>query len=554
VSRRLWAEALCVAAVFLVVAVVATWPMATDPAGLSLVRPTDNDYRFNLYVIFWGAHALTTDPLSLHHTNMFHPERYTFAYSDMELSHSLLMLPVILVAYNPVLTYNLLLLASMSIGGVGFYLLCRRLTNHRVAALVGALIFVFNSVHFTRYAQIQLFGDHWLPWFGWSMLTWLQQSGTDETSSRSQWKWPLLGAVFFCLTALSGAQPALFAGLLGASMVVFYATANRLWMSRRFWIGVLVIGAISTAVLGPILWPYTLVEGPMLDGRTLMDQLLGASASPSELLSSRSRFYLWLDETIGWPSALTGRGPRTYLFPGIVPYLLAALAVFGGGLRRDRERWFWLVLFVLALWMALGPRAGLYMAIEKVPVLRLLRVPSRVFMVAAFALSVLSAVGIEQLRGKLTRRAFAPILAGLLVLFATEAAYAPMTTWPYEPGPAPRHRFLAEQPGDFAVLEIPLDPGNYTISSRQVFNSIYHWKKLLVGYSGFQTDDNIRRLERLAATFPADAFVDELRDLGVRYVIVREDRLGPTHLRDLRAQPRLRLAQRFGETGIYTIE
>jgi len=554
VVRRLWVEALWVAALFVLVGVVATWPMATDAAGLSLVNPTDNDYRFNLYIIFWGAHALTTDPLSLHHTNMFHPERYTFAYSDMELSHSVLMLPVILLAYNPILTYNLLLLASISIGGLGFYLLCRRLTTHRVAALLGALIYVFNPVHFSRYSQIQMFGEHWLPWFGWALLIWLQQSGDDDPASRSRWKWPLVVAAFFCLTALSGAHPALFGGLLGASMVVFYGAVNHLWMRRRFWDGLLVIGVTSVAVLGPIFWPYFIVEGPMLDDRMMMNQLTRASAAPVELLSAGSRFYRWLDEATGWPSALLGRSPRTYLFPGLVPLLLAAVGVVGGGIRRNRDQLFWLLLFLLALWIALGPAAGLYMAIEKIPVLRLLRVPSRVFQVAAFALAVLSAFGVDWLRDRLSRGSWRPLLAGFLVLFAAEAIYAPMDTYPYVSEPAPRLRFLAEQPGDFAIVEIPLDPSNYTISARQLFNSIHHWKKLLVGYSGFQTDENLRRLERLAATFPTDDFIDELQDLGVRYVIVREDRLGRSRLRALQAQPRLQLVRRFGEIVFYGID
>ena len=539
---------------FVLAGVVATWPMATDPAGLSLVNPTDNDYRFNLYVIFWGAHALTTDPLGLHHTNMFHPERYTFAYSDMELSHSVLMLPVILLAYNPILTYNLLLLASMSIGGLGFYLLCRRLTGHRVAALIGALIYVFNPVHFSRHSQIQMFGEHWLPWFVWALLIWLQQSGDDEAVSRRPWKWPLVAAGFFCLTALSGAHPALFGGLLGASMVLFYATANHLWTSRRFWNGLLVMGVTSAALLGPILWPYVIVEGPMLDERMLMNELVRASAAPLELLSAGSRFYRWLDETTGWPSTVPGRAPRTYLFPGIVPLLLAAVGLVAGGVRRNRDQLFWLLLFLLALWIALGPAAGLYMVVEKIPVLRLLRVPSRVFQVAAFALAVLSAFGVDWLRDRFAGKSWRPLLVGCLVLFAAEAIYAPMNTYPYESEPAPRLRFLAEQPGDFAVVEIPLDPSNYTISARQTFNSIHHWKKLLVGYSGSQTDDNVRLLSRLAATFPTDDFIDELQELGVRYVIVREDRLGRSALRDLRAQPRLQPARRFGEIVFYTFD
>jgi hypothetical protein len=546
---------------------MATWPIATDPAHLSVQKPTDNDFRFNSFVIFWGAHALTTDPLNLHHTNMFYPERYTFAYSDILLSHSALMLPVILLTNNQVLTYNLLLLLSMSIGGLGFYLLCRELTGNRIAALAGALIFIFNPIHFARHVQIQMFGDHWMPWFALAMLIWLRRARDDDAPTPGSWKWPAAAAVFFCLNALSGAQPALFGAIIGGGMVLYYGVTGRLWQNRRFLRNLSAMGIACFVLLAPIFWPYTFVEKEMLGPRTIMDQLLRTSAAPPDLFAAGSHLYRWVDATLGWPSEILGRPARSYLFPGVIPLLLAIFGLVGsrslsgGGKRHDnelrtRDQLFWLILLIVALWLALGPRAGLYLVIENLPVLRLLRVPSRLFLIVSFALSVLAAFGVARVceHNKLSRKSVrAPLLCGLALLFAIEATHAPMTTHPFVPGPEPRHQFLAEQPGDFAVVEFPIDPHNYTLSTRQIFNSVHHWKKLLVGYSGFQTKENVALLERLQASFPDDVCLDELQGLHVRYVIVLEARYGPGHLGAIREQPRLREVRRFGETGIYEI-
>jgi len=569
--KRPWVEALAVAILFAMLGVIATWPMATDPAHLSVVKPTDNDYRFNNFVIFWGAHALTTDPLNLHHTNMFYPERYTFAYSDILLSHSVLMLPVILLTNNQVLTYNLLLLLSMSIGGLGFYLLCRGLTGNRVAALAGALIFIFNPIHFARHVQIQMFGDHWMPWFAWALLTWLRQAGGNDaaeisgsenrTPARGPWKWPAAVVVFFCLNALSGAQPALFGAIIGGAMVLFYGITGRLWERRLFRRGLVVMGLACFLLLAPIFWPYTFVEKEMLGPRTLMAQLLHTSAAPADLFAAGSHLYRWIDASFGWPSEILGRPARSYLFPGIVPLLLAVFGLVSSGVDRGkgshiRDQLFWLILLIFAFWLALGPPAGLYLVIEKLPVLRLLRVPSRLFLIVSFSLSVLAAFGVTKLYASetLSRGSVrAPLLAGLALLFVIEASHSPLTVHPFVPGPEPRHQFLAEQPGDFTVVEFPIDPRNPTLSTRQIFNSVHHWKKLLVGYSGFQTEENIERLDRLGSTFPSDECLDELQELGVRYVIVLEARYGPGHLRLILHQPRLRQVQPFGETGIYEL-
>jgi hypothetical protein len=51
--------------------------------------------------------------------------------------------------------------------------------------------------------------------------------------------------------------------------------------------------------------------------------------------------------------------------------------------------------------------------------------------------------------------------------------------------------------------------------------SIFHWKRLVNGYSGYYPPSYIARIERLAA-FPDTGSLAQLRADGVRYVIVHE--------------------------------
>ncbi len=141
---------------------------------------------------------------------------------------------------------------------------------------------------------------------------------------------------------------------------------------------------------------------------------------------------------------------------------------------------------------------------------------------------------------------------GLVVLlFAAEAFYVPLRAFQLSPEPPELYKWLGEQEGDFAVAELPVDPTGYGVFARQVYYSIYHWKKLLVGYSGYQSDENRSRLRRLNETFPEDRCLDELRDLSVRYVIVLEGRLEPEKLEALRSQERLELVHRFDGISVY---
>jgi hypothetical protein len=188
-AARRHREIVGVAALFLVLALAATWPLVSAPAAHSVSDRANNDVFLVQYLIFWGAHAAVEDPTGLYHTNMFYPSRYAFAYADMLLTDSLLLAPVIWAFYDPTLAYNVLLWMAVVIGGTGMYVLARRLALGRPAALVAGVVFVANPTHFVRYRQLQFFNDGLLPWFLVALIAWLASCGLGrearETAPRA---------------------------------------------------------------------------------------------------------------------------------------------------------------------------------------------------------------------------------------------------------------------------------------------------------------------------------------------------------------------------------
>lgn len=643
-----------VAVIFLVVALAATWPLASSPATHSVSDRANNDVFLNQYLIFWGAHAAVNEPSRLYDTNMFHPERYGFAYADMLLTDSLLLAPVILAFYDPTLTYNALLWLAIVIGGTGMYFLARLLTGSRFAALAAGLVFVANPTHFVRYRQPQFFNDGILLWFLGVLLLWLgscglwqRGRGPESVSERRSLGLAGLAALLFCLHAQTGSHNAVFGLLLGGGLYAYHVipAAYRLVAGsgpgqadlRRLAAGTALMAAIGILVLAPLFYPYLEVGEHLRGDRVGTDHettevLAAGSAGALEMLTASSHFYRWLDASTGWPSRYFGKpdGANADLFPGFVlPLLLFAallprtrlsvgavarragpwaldLLVLAGAvvpcltwatgwrrlgtgfppvptiwiwpllavaalsarallcprpphvlsvapriLPRQPDKRFWAVAVFLCFWASLGPAFGLYQVVHAIPGANLIRVPSRFVLPMVMSASVLAAWGVVRIRKSAGRRGLG-LLAALGAFFALEASFAPLPVVPAPYPPDPAAVWLGEQAGDFAVLEIPVDT-NPTPATRQMLQSIYHWKRLLIGYSGSAPPGYEERMARYATSFAEPAVLDELAELDVRYLLVLQDRANENTQRALEASPRLQQVQRFGNTVIWEL-
>ena len=109
---------------FVVLSLVLTQPLALHLADAVEDR---QDALLNVWITAWDGRQLLADPLHLFDANIFYPYPRTLAYSELLLGNALLALPVTAISGNPVLGYNLALLLSFVLSGLGTYLLVLKL-------------------------------------------------------------------------------------------------------------------------------------------------------------------------------------------------------------------------------------------------------------------------------------------------------------------------------------------------------------------------------------------------------------------------------------------
>ncbi len=547
--RRATAAALLL---FVVLSLVLTYPLALHLADAVEDR---QDALLNVWITAWDGHQLLNDPLDLFDANIFFSYPRTLAYSELLLGNGLLALPVTAVTGNPVLAYNVALLLSFLLSGLGTYLLVLSLTRSPGAGLVAGVIFTFSAYRMTNLAQAQLLATQWMPF---ALLALLQ------LMRRPRARHVVTFVLFFCLQALSSFY---YGILLAMAVAGFVAWRFVVWIwlraregtgggrrLRRVVLYLLVAAVLCVLIMLPFSLPYFQVQRDLGFERSLAD---------NEPFSASLRQYLmvppgsvvhgrWLpsDDT-----PVAGGYAVDALFPGLVAL---ALSVWGLVRGRGRTRWFFLLLALVSLVLSFGPRlylapgrpAGLEVDLPyawlyaAVPGFKALRAPVRFDALVMLSLAVLAGYGVAALgtsrqarSGSEGRRT--PVLVGAAGLLLAGLVAIESLVWPAaeaEPVPVgedvpPVYRWLAEQ-GVEPVLELPMafTPGGPQLEYQYL--STYHWRTTPDGYSGFVPPKHgqiVYEMER----FPSERAVSLLQALGVRHLVIHTDRFPASHWQDM---------------------
>jgi len=519
-------------ALFVLLAIVHSWPLATAPGRLS--RNDNDDTVHHEWILAWDAHQLATDPLHLFDANIFYPERDTLAYSDHLLVQAIIGLPLLWSGASPVLAYNLLLIAGLALTGWTTSLVVGRWTGNRLSGILSGSLIAFNALTLARFPEIQ---DQHLEFF--PLALW----ALDRLLTTPRIRHAVQLAGWFVLQALTCGYLLVFTSLSFVAAVVVRPAD---WIGPRFRrvAGLLLLSAgVAALVLTPFLLPYLRVSREQGFARSLAEVSL-YSARLTDYLATGGRFHFSV-----WSHRFYDRDP---LFPGVIAASLVITALVGGVAWRDRRARMAVAFGIVGLALSFGPGFPLYGLVYRAfPIMASIRGAARFGQLFLVAIAVLAGFGLALLQRRLNRHAVA-IGVVLVVGAHLEALRAPIQYRAFE-GLSPV--FDSLRTSDRALVACFPFP-----QPREVFRNVdcmlastRFWKPLVNGYSSFTPERYIRHAAALDA-FPEGTTLQYLRQLGVTHLIVFTDRLSAPRLAHLSEHPELSLWREDGAVRIYLLK
>ncbi|MBC7262805.1 MAG: hypothetical protein H5T64_00430 [Chloroflexi bacterium] len=565
--------------------VVMTYPLITalDSAIPDLSTLDAFEYCYKLW---WFKHAIVDLHISpFFNSRVFYPFGYDFAMSETTLPNMVLALPITMMAGH-VVGYNILVLFSFFLSALGAYLLVVYLTENRAAGMVAGAIYAFSPYRYHMVVEgvLPTFSTQWVPFLFLSLEIYLRR-----------WRpfYAVLAGFFLALTALSSWYYGYMVGLFVPVYVVvrMWGAGRQVW--RRILQGGILLAAVTFVASLPGLVPLLSVWGSGTNWS--LSHVDWWSASLSDFVWPNIRHPLWGRVLYPAYEQLTREND---LYLGIVALTLAVVAL---RTRRDRTTWAYTWLSGLAGVLALGLtlhvlRDRLYigvpsevervftvgmgmlakrLALNPAPTYYALRqqnaiyVPMPTFFLYLFLpffntmrffarFGVLVTLGMSVLAGlgttEVLRRVSRPLaVAGvLLALVLFEFAVEPTQMGLASAAPRAIDKWLAAQPGDFAVIEFPIDSA---LTGRGLFGTITHGKAIAYGYGTFYPA-GFQAARAELSQFPSEASVDILRRWGVRYALVDTVRYGdewPRILAELTSMTGLRMVEIAGQFHVYEV-
>ncbi len=593
---------------YLILALLLTFPLV---AHLTSHVPGDGiDDPSLAWNLWWVKHALVDQPQNpFDCTWQFWPVGINLAFYTLTILNGMLSVPL-QTAFNVITAYNILLLSSFVLSGFGAYLLCldilapsrasrfassvpSRLRGPDLAAFLAGALYAFASskLFYAALGQGNIASSQWIPFAALYILRTARPGGRARDAA--------LAALFIVLQA--------YAELTYASFLVVFAALVFLWtVGEGRWkrkeertptsqrsstfnlqpstfnlvIRFALLAAIFAIGIAPVLLnmlPDLAAEGDFFTSgggfADLFSADLAGYALPTQLHP------LLGDIVRGW-SGRVAAGQTGAQFPvdkgqhiyvGYTALALAVIGVWRG--RRRSATWFWVTATGLFFLLTLGPSLRVaghdtgiplpFRIMEQLPFFKGNRYPSRysVMLLASIApLVALGAAALWRARGPRPTRVWWAVLLLPLLLF--EHLSAPLPLFDLR-APALYQR-VAETPGDFALLELPLGWRNGArvagkqdiLIMQQLWYQSEHGKRLLGGntsrnpefkFQYFSEDPTLARLialtnaadlpqhtalrDALAAMPVTEADRTRARDwaafLNIHYVMVHRDKLPP---------------------------
>lgn len=283
----------------------------------------DPDAHLFMWTLAWDAHAFIHQPLSIFDANIFYPNRDTLAYSENLIGSAFFAAPVIWLTGNPILAVNVVSLLSCALCGLGAYVLGRRVGLSVAASVIAGIVFAFSPPRFLRFSQLHLTAVQWIPFALASFHAYL------DGGRRRDLLLAIACATLQVLASGHGGTFVILALLLLAIYRVALGEPVRLGQRLRD-IGVLGAALVVPSVLFVIPYRHAQID------TGLRRTLVGWDTPLESFVASPTHVHVFLQSLFTERNINYWAG--AFLFPGVLPLLLTAVAVVAGGVAIGRDR------------------------------------------------------------------------------------------------------------------------------------------------------------------------------------------------------------------------
>jgi hypothetical protein len=526
-------QGLALFATYAVLAIITTWPLITK---ITTHLPGGSDDTLVHYWNGWAIQqALASGRFTLHTPLLFFPNGVSLVTHNIAWFNVLPWL-VLEPLFDGVAAYNVALLVNLALCGCTAFFLTYRLTADYRAAFLAGLIYLAWPFRLSQLDHPNLLATQWFPIFMLFLIYTIQQG---------RWRDGVLTGLFFALIGYTRWQQLIPATVIA---LIYFVWAAPSWLprNRRHILSRLALAGIVAAIaLLPALLMLAqerggddvaalLREGEETVMQTDVLAYMTPAASNPLLKGQTESFY---DRYYADRSG----GRRFAAYVGIVAL---ALALVGIWLRR-KDSMPWVLMAIALVLLALGPLLRfngrfysgvpmLYRSLSATVVFRLMRVPDRYNMFLALPICVLAAYGAAGLLARTRwlaarRGALVGCLLGGLILVEYLAVPVPLQD---ASSSRPYYSRLADEQGDFAVLNLPIDPLKAKV---YMLNQVSHGRPILQGHLSrvpadaftFIDNDPWLRVVRQAQEMPP-ALSDVSRQLAnlnnenIRYIIIHK--------------------------------
>src|SRR6266508_675737 len=499
---------------FLIVAVVETWPLILhiDNSNMDSPRGPLPDIYNHIWHLRWVKQAFIdfqTNPL--HTRYLFYPDGENLYLTPVMFVNGIMTLPLQIATDNIFLSWNIVGLLLFALSGLCTYALAHRLTGNHAASILAGFIFAFSP-----FVMMQFTTGRWsisttwpMPLIALFLLRFLDNGRLREA---------IVVAALWLALLYNFQEYAMDAALFLGIFVLFWAV---LYLKRgdRQRLESLVRGAVLIGVV------WLVAGAPMLIG-AIKDVRSGQYVLPhqaelfsADLLSFVTPSPLWgpgedPNSVAIPPHDIVGSAENT-LYLGGVPLLLATLALVTVS-RKPLEVLLWGVVFVLFLVLTVGPYiyvdqekvlGGIpmpYQIYDQLPIFGGRRLTPRMIPFALLGLSMLAALGFDSLTSWL-RRIYRPLVPLAFVLLFSLVAleyWNPPVHLSHLPRPAILKQ-IRDEPGDFAVLDAPLGRrtgwsfnGSFEAANTADYYAALHGKHAFGGFEARVSEHNLAWLRK----------------------------------------------------------